>query len=55
MGNDVDAEVFRKLFWRVKTQLTNAKKLDVHGDWCWAVFEDNEQKDGDFGKVIPIK
>jgi hypothetical protein len=55
MGNDVDAEVFRKLFWRVKTQLTNAKKLEVHGDWCWAVFEDNEQKDGDFGKVIPIK
>jgi hypothetical protein len=27
MGNDVDSEVFRKLFWRVKTQLTNAKKL----------------------------
>ncbi len=54
-GNDSDIEAFRKLFWRVKTQLVNAKKIELFGDWCWAVFEEHEQSDGEFGKVIPIK
>ena len=55
VGNDTDAETLKKLWWRVKTQLVNAQKVELHGDWCWAVFDDNEQKDGEFGKVIPIK
>jgi hypothetical protein len=54
-GNDTDAQAFKKLWWRVKTQLTSAKKVELHGDWCWAVFDDHDQKDGEFGKVIPIK
>ena len=55
VGNDTDAQVFKKLWWRVKTQLTTAQKVELHGDWCWAVFDDHDQKDGEFGKVIPIK
>ena len=55
MGNDVDIDAFKKLWWRVKTQLLNAKKVELHGDWCWAVFDNNDDKDQEFGKVIPIK
>ena len=55
VGNDTDSQAFKKLWWRVKTQLIEAEKVVVHGDWCWAIYADHDQKDGEFGKVIPIK
>jgi hypothetical protein len=55
MGNDLDAEEFRKLWWRVKTQLTNADKVAIHGDWCWAIFEDHDGSGEVGGRVIPFK
>jgi hypothetical protein len=55
MGNDLDAEEFRKLWWRVKTQLTNADKVAIHGDWCWAIFEDHDGSGEVSGRVIPFK
>ena len=55
MGSDTDAEVFKKLWWRVKTQLQNAEKVALHGDWCWAIFEDHDGSGEVTGKVIPFK
>ena len=54
-GSDLDAEEFRKLWWRVKTQLQNAEKVFVHGDWCWAIFEDHDGSGEVDRKVIPFK
>jgi len=54
-GSDLDTEEFRKLWWRVKAQLTNAEKVAVHGDWCWAVFEDHDGSGEVDRKVIPFK
>jgi hypothetical protein len=54
-GNDTDPQDFKKLWWRVKNQLVNADKVAVHGDWCWAVFEDHDGSGEADRKVIPFK
>lgn len=55
MGNDTDADTFKKLWWRVKTQLVEAEKVAVHGDWCWAIFDDHDGSGEVERKVIPFK
>jgi hypothetical protein len=55
MGNDLDSKDFRQLWWRVKSQLLNAEKVAVHGDWCWAIFEDHDGSGEVVGRVIPFK
>jgi hypothetical protein len=54
-GNDTDAQDFKKLWWRVKNQLVNAEKVAVHGDWCWAIFEDHDGSGEADRKVVPFK
>lgn len=54
-GNDTDPQDFKKLWWRVKNQLINAEKVAVHGDWCWAVFEEHDGSGEVDRKVIPFK
>jgi aminoglycoside phosphotransferase (APT) family kinase protein len=54
-GNDIELEEFRKLWWRVKTQLQNAEKVAVHGDWCWAMFDDHDGSGEIDRKVVPFK
>ena len=55
MGSDTDADTFKKLWWRVKTQLVEAEKVAVHSDWCWAIFEDHDGSGEVDRKVIPFK
>ena len=55
MGSDTDADTFKKLWWRVKTQLVEAEKVAVHADWCWAIFEDHDGSGEVDRKVIPFK
>ena len=54
-GNDTDPQDFKKLWWRVKNQLINAEKVAVHGDWCWAIFDDHDGSGELDRKVIPFK
>jgi hypothetical protein len=55
MGSDTDADTFKKLWWRVKTQLVEAEKVAVHADWCWAIFEDHDGSAEVDRKVVPFK
>ncbi len=54
-GSDLDADSFKKLWWRVKNQLVEAEKVAVFKDWCWAIFEEHDGSGETTGKVIPFK
>jgi hypothetical protein len=55
LGSDVDPQDFKKVWWRVKTQLQNAEKVAVFKDWCWAMFDDHDGSGEQTAKVIPFK
>jgi hypothetical protein len=42
MGSDVEASTFNKAWNRVKSGLIDLQKVEIHGDWCWAVFAEND-------------
>lgn len=50
MGSDVEASTFNKAWARVKSGLIDLEKVEVHNDWCWAVFAEHDGS----GTVIPF-
>jgi hypothetical protein len=54
-GSDVNPETFRKAWTRSVDGLIAVQKVMLYNDWCWAVFDDHDDKKQEFGKVIQMK
>ena len=42
MGSDVEDATFNKAWNRVKSGLVDLEKVEIHNDWCWAIFAEND-------------
>ena len=50
MGSDVETSTFNKAWNRVKSGLVELEKVEIHNDWCWVIFAENDGS----GTVIPF-
>jgi len=42
MGSDVEPSTFNKAWARVKSGLVDLEKVEIHNDWCWAIYAEND-------------
>jgi hypothetical protein len=50
LGSDVEPATFTKAWARVKLGLSELEKVEIHNDWCWAIYAENDGS----GTVIPF-
>jgi len=50
LGSDVEPQTFTKAWARVKLGLSELEKVEIHNDWCWAIYAENDGS----GTVIPF-
>ena len=50
IGSDVEPATFSKAWARVKMTLTDLKKIEIHKDWVWAVYAEDDGS----GVVVPF-
>ena len=50
MGSDVEPATFNKAWARVRAALVDLQKAEIHNDWCWAIYAENDGS----GTVIPF-
>lgn len=50
LGSDVEPQTFNKAWARVKLGLTDLQKVEIHNDWCWAIYSESDGS----GTVIPF-
>ncbi len=54
-GSDVNPETFKKAWSRSVDNLIHKKKVMLYNDWCWAVFENNDDDGYESDKVVKLK
>lgn len=42
MGSDVEQATFNKAWQRVKSGLVDLEKVEIHNDWCWAIYAESD-------------
>jgi hypothetical protein len=42
MGSDVEPSTFNKAWARVKSGLVDLEKVEIHNDWCWAIYAEHD-------------
>jgi hypothetical protein len=50
LGSDVEPATFNKAWARVKMTLTDLQKIEIHKDWVWAIFTEDDGS----GVVVPF-
>jgi hypothetical protein len=54
-GSDVNPETFKKAWSRSVDNLIHKKKVMLYNDWCWAIFENNDDDGYESDKVVKLK
>jgi hypothetical protein len=50
LGSDVEPQTFNKAWARVKMTLTDLQKIEIHKDWVWAIYAEDDGS----GVVVPF-
>jgi hypothetical protein len=53
MGSDMEKTSFNKAWSRLKTDLSDIKKVEIYGDLCWVVYPEDEDL-GEITNVVKI-